>query len=129
MSTFFTYLILICGLVLPQLLLREYSTVITIWILVGVVTGFVAGSVNVFLKSFIVQVIIGIILFGFVAAEGTAYLQQIPESFGMPGFLIIAVAVLFNALNAAFCILAGTILISMVFPSRFRTRKYVNIYR
>jgi hypothetical protein len=129
MGRILSYIILIIGLLLPQLLVTDYQLLVFFWVSLGVLVGFFFKSLKVFLPTFFIQLGLGLILFGYVAGNSTAYLQQIPAEFNLPGFLIIGLAVLFNALNASICILAGAAFVALFFPSHFRSRKYVNIYK
>ncbi|MDQ3191156.1 MAG: hypothetical protein M3Q58_06160 [Bacteroidota bacterium] len=108
----FKYVMLLTGLLLPQLFFSEYWLVLTLWIF----TGYLLGNKfkYIFLVTFILQFSIGIVLFFLWSAKATQFLYDIPALFDLPAFIMPLFATLFNALNASFCLLAGTTISGLV---------------
>lgn len=121
MSKPLTYAILLAGILIPQLFFSSYWAVVLVWI----ITGMLVSSVRrIFLNGFMLQLIIGGILFFLWSAAETKFLRGIPEEFDVPGFVMPLFAMLFNALNVGFCLLGGAVLVRLLFnrkPEKKRT--------
>lgn len=112
MNKLLAYTLLLAGLLLPQIFISQYWAVLVVWIITGFALA--AGFRRIFLTTFLVQLLIGSVLFLLWSAGATRFLLDIAVSFGLPGFLMPLFAVLFNAVNAAVNVTAGAVIARLV---------------
>lgn len=121
MSKPLAYAILLAGILIPQLLFPAYWAVVLVWIITGML---LATSVRrIFLNGFLLQLIIGGILFFLWSAGATRFLRGVPEEFDVPGFVMPLFAMLFNALNLGFCLLGGATLVKLLLNTKPEKRR------
>ncbi|HET6245172.1 MAG: hypothetical protein H0V01_06450 [Bacteroidetes bacterium] len=117
MNKILKYIPLLTGILVPQLFFSQYWIVLTVWIFTGYLLS--SNFRNIFISTFILQSVIGTVLFFLWSSNASDFLLEIPVSFNLPGFLMPLFASLFNALNVAFCLLAGATIARIIQRRKF----------
>ncbi len=91
---------------LPQFFIDDYLWIIITVILIGSISRFFLKDKRVFIKMFVMELIVFSIIF-FVFKDRVFYLHGTLESVGLPNILLSVLFILFNALNIAILFFAG----------------------
>lgn len=97
---------------LPQFFVENYLWLTITLILIGCISKFFLKEKGVFLKMFLLELIVFTIVF-FVFGDRVSYLHGILENSGLPSFLLSLLFILFNALNVAILFFTGYTLSSL----------------
>lgn len=92
------HIVLIAGIVVPQLFIQQFWLIVLDWFLVGVLISAV-GIQRVPLKSFVVELICSSLLL-YVSLPHLTYLQDVAIYVEMPDYTLYLVFVVFNSINA-----------------------------
>lgn len=118
MRPYAPYLLLIIGILVPQVLFINYWWIIVCWIVVGAGITLIKEQRRIFLKILIIEAVIAGILF-YTAGEANAfYLSDAMSEVGVSSTWLGLIFILFNALNAAFVGLIGSALVRLMKPGK-----------
>lgn len=91
---------------IAQFLINNYSIILITTILIGFIAAFTIERKRVFLKSFLIAIVVFTTVF-LIYQSRIEYLKGILENLGLSSVLIYVLFPLFNALNTAILFLIG----------------------
>jgi len=102
----------------PQLWLNSYGGVVVAWVLTGALMAWFEQSKLIFLKGLLVgAVVTTVIYFGF-AKDRSGWVEQVLLNNGLSTSVAPSLFIIFNALNAAFCLMMGSSLVRLFRPAK-----------
>lgn len=114
MKKYISYIVLFIALLIPQIFIRTYWGVLISFLITGAAITMWGDIKKPVFTGFLFQIVIGIYLFMIVAGSSASYLSDIPEYYGISGFVMPLFAVLFNTMNVVACLYLGKSLISLL---------------
>lgn len=93
-------LYLFAFILVVQLIVPTYSVQLIIWVLVGFIVAFKFRVKSVFWKSFVCQLIVGLLLLLFLSGEVT-FMENLANELHFPYLIIPTLFLLINALTVA----------------------------
>lgn len=91
------HIILVLGIVIPQLIIQQYWLILLDWFLVGVLVKSV-GMSRVMIKSIAIQLVCSVLML-YISWDHLTYLQDVSIYYEMPWFTLFMVFLVFNAIN------------------------------
>ncbi|TNE55273.1 MAG: hypothetical protein EP338_04740 [Bacteroidetes bacterium] len=90
-----------------QYYLKNYTLVLIVWTLSGVLYGMFNSGKFLFGIGFLIQLLIGSYIFFQMDAGSGDYIEMILAEYGISRFLLLLIVIVFNALSVGFCLLLG----------------------
>lgn len=102
-------LLIVLAVIIPQLFVRNYMLIVSIWICIGFVAGIYFSQMKVLRYIAIAEFLTAIIIL-LAQSENLIFLYDITSASGLPTYSVNILFVLFNVINVSLCFTCGFVL-------------------